>query len=206
MAIDAILLDADGVIQTMSTDLHTSMEAALGAGVPVEELMDEIFEKERASLTGQGDFREALQAVLRQANVTVTVDEVLRFWSMIEIVPGMLELVAELRAREYPCFLASNQQRYRARHMSTTLGYAEAFTGEFYSWVLAAMKPDVTFFQAILRELDLDPGSLLFVDDHEPNVEAARELGIRAVRFDARQHAEPAAALRTMIDDQLAIQ
>jgi putative hydrolase of the HAD superfamily len=175
----------------------------LGDGDPVEDLLDEVFATERAALTGQGDFREDLQAVLRRAGVGVPVDEVLRLWSRIEPVPGMLDLVAELRAREYPCFVASNQQRYRARHMSTVLGYGRAFTGEFYSCALGATKPDPAFFRAILRELDLEPEGLLFVDDHEPNVDAARTLGVRAVRFDARHHDAPAAALRWAIEEQL---
>ena len=133
MTIDAILLDADGVVQTMQSDFHASLAATLGAEVSVEAVLGEIFAAERASLSGQGDFREDLQSVLQRNGIAVPVDEVLRHWSRIEPVPGVLDVVADLRAREYPCFVASNQQRYRARYMSATLRYADVFTGEFYS-------------------------------------------------------------------------
>ena len=205
MAIDAILLDADGVVQTMHPEFHASVAATLGRAEPIDELLDEIFVAERASLTGQRGFREVLQALLREHGIAAPVDEVLRHWCQIEPVPGVLDVVADLRAREYPCFVASNQQRHRARHMSVNLRYAELFTGEFYSCALGATKPDPAFFEAILRELDLEPSSLLFLDDHQPNVDAACAQGIVGVRFDARHHPDPAAALRAVIEEKLAL-
>jgi len=208
MTIDAILFDADGVVQTTSPDFRATVAAALSdtdrpgdAIGGVEEFVAAIFDVEERALVGESDFREDLQRVLRSWNVQRSVDDVLQAWSMIAPVPGVLDLVADLRAREYPCFVASNQQSYRARAMSSGLGYARAFTGEFYSHALGATKPDPAFFRAILRELDLEPACLLFFDDHEPNIEAARALGIVGVRFDAREHGEPADVLRRLIEE-----
>jgi len=199
--IDAILLDADGVVQTTSPEFHATLARAVGASERCDQFIREIFLVERDALVGGGDFREGLQRILRRWDVAAPVDEIMRAWSMITPVPGMLEYVAELRAGQYPVFVASNQQPYRARHMSSGLDYANAFVGEFYSCALGAAKPDPAFFRAILRELDLEPSRLLFFDDHEPNVNAARGLGIRAVQFDARAHEDPVAVLRTLVEE-----
>jgi len=199
MTIDAVLFDADGVVQTTSADFRPTLACAVGDAERAEAFVADVFAAEKLALTGASDFREDLQEVLRRWAVTLSVDEVLRAWSMITPVPGVLDFVAELRAREYPCFVASNQQPYRARHMSTSLGYADAFTGEFYSYALGAMKPDPAFFSTILRELDMDPACLLFFDDHEPNVEAACAMGIHGVHFAAREHDDPVAVLRGLV-------
>ena len=198
--IDAILLDADGVVQTTSPEFRATLAAAVGESERCDQFVREVFLVERDALVGRGDFRQGLQGVLRRWDVRTPVDEIMRAWSMITTVPGMLEYVAELRAGRFPVFVASNQQPYRARYMSSGLGYADAFAGEFYSCALGAAKPDPAFFRAILRELDLEPDRLLFFDDHEPNVDAARGLGICAVQFDALAHAEPVAALRTLVE------
>lgn len=54
-------------------------------------------------------------------------------------------------------------------------------------WVISAdvgiRKPDAGIYQEVLRQLGASPAELLFVDDRLPNVEAARHLGIRAIRF-----------------------
>jgi putative hydrolase of the HAD superfamily len=40
----------------------------------------------------------------------------------------------------------------------------------------------------LLRRYELTPGDTVFIDDHEPNVQAAQALGMHTVRFrDASQ-------------------
>ena len=44
-------------------------------------------------------------------------------------------------------------------------------------------KPDPRIYQLVLDRLSLTPAEVLFVDDSEENIEAARTLGIRGVHF-----------------------
>ncbi len=41
-------------------------------------------------------------------------------------------------------------------------------------------KPDPAIFQKLIQALEVEPQSIYFLDDSARNVEAARELGIRA--------------------------
>lgn len=45
------------------------------------------------------------------------------------------------------------------------------------------MKPDPAIYQRCLRRLRLLPESVLFIDDNEDNIQAARSLGINTYLF-----------------------
>lgn len=74
--------------------------------------------------------------------------------------------------------------------MSNELGYKELFDREFYSCLIGSAKPDADFFHFILKDLATKPGAVLFLDDHEINVTAARSCGIHAEIYDNRSGLE----------------
>jgi putative hydrolase of the HAD superfamily len=57
------------------------------------------------------------------------------------------------------------------------------FSQVLCSWELGATKPDLEAFRAVTARLEADPADVLFVDDSDDNVTAAREVGWRAERF-----------------------
>ena len=95
----------------------------------------------------------------------------------IEPVLEAHEVVARVR-RRVPCYLASNQDSYRARVMREHLRYADLLDGLFFSCDVGAAKPDPAFFAAVVDALELPADEVLFVDDVRPNVEAARAAGV----------------------------
>ena len=52
-----------------------------------------------------------------------------------------------------------------------------------YSHEIGVNKPDPRAFEIACARLRSRPGDCLFIDDHSPNVEAARAFGMRAVLF-----------------------
>jgi putative hydrolase of the HAD superfamily len=58
------------------------------------------------------------------------------------------------------------------------------------AWV-GMRKPDPAIYHLTLERLGLPPEASLFIDDNELNVEAARELGMRAVHFRSNEQAIP---------------
>jgi putative hydrolase of the HAD superfamily len=113
------------------------------------------------------------------------VEQALRVWTNIEVHADVIELIETLRRGGMPVHLASNQQAHRARYMSDELGYRAMFDREFYSCRVGYAKPDTAYFEHILDELQLPPDRVLFIDDIEPNVVAARSVGINSVHFAA---------------------
>jgi putative hydrolase of the HAD superfamily len=86
-----------------------------------------------------------------------------------------------------PCFVGTNQERNRANFMRLEMGLQAATDGVFASCDLGARKPDREFFDRLAERLNLEPTSLLLIDDSHENVAGARAAGWNAEHFTTRQ-------------------
>jgi putative hydrolase of the HAD superfamily len=188
MAIRTILFDADGVLQR-ATPVRRSLWAELlgGADESVDAFLEDVFGVERTCYNGEGDFAPMLGALMGRWSCTGDLTAALRAWTAIEVDHRILEIIATLRGSGCRCYLASNQEPYRASYMSRTLAYRTVFDGEFYSCTVGYAKPDPAYFRAILNAIGVAGDEVLFIDDLLPNVEAARSVGLRASLFEPGQ-------------------
>ncbi|MBV9292097.1 MAG: HAD family phosphatase [Frankiales bacterium] len=94
---------------------------------------------------------------------------------------GAMELVHDVRAATTTaCLSNTNQAQWDAsieRWSMHTL-----FDRAYLSFDLGMVKPDREIFEHALTDLDLSPQRVLYLDDNAINVEAARDVGLRAVR------------------------
>lgn len=178
--ISAVLFDADGVIQRSSATWQGTLMRLCNDPARGNEFLSELFDAERHCFTGTEDFRVTLGQVLARWGSTDSVDEALAVWTLIEPDPQILEVISALRARDIRVALASNQQAIRARFMSVELGYADRFDDLLYSCVLGYAKPSADYFDQALTRLALPGYAVLFLDDREVNVAAARSIGLHA--------------------------
>jgi len=196
-AIEAILFDADGVVQTAHPPFPEKLAALLSPGDShVEEFVEEVAALERSALTGAGDFAASLSELLEMRRSPMHVDDALGILNLAEVEPGILRSIAEIRRSGVSCYLASNQQRYRAKYMSEVLGYRDVFDAEFYSCYLGFAKPSRTYFERVLDALGLEAKQVLFLDDHLDNVEGALAVGFHATVFAIEPGADNRSALR----------
>jgi putative hydrolase of the HAD superfamily len=121
--------------------------------------------------------------LLERWGIGESYDDALRVWLTIEPVAETRSLVSALRAAGVRCYLATNQDEHRGRHMHENLGYAELFDDTFYSYELRVAKPDPAYFRAVLDRLGLAADEVLFVDDNAANVDSARGVGLRAEQW-----------------------
>jgi putative hydrolase of the HAD superfamily len=182
--VDAVLWDADGVLQHLPDGWEASMRPVVGDLVDdVDAFLDDAFEAERPALAGQARWVEVLPVLLERWGLSHVYDDAMRVWLTIEPVAETQEIVRTLRASGVHCCLATNQDEHRGRHMHQTFGYAELFDETFYSYELGVAKPDPAYFRAILDRLVLPAERVLFVDDNAMNVESARSVGMRAEQW-----------------------
>jgi putative hydrolase of the HAD superfamily len=187
MEIEAVLFDADGVIQRLPATWMDALRGLAGSAhrlVDVEAFVADVFAAERPCLTGAADFRAALAGVLARWRSPAAVDDALALWDRIEVDADMMQLIARLRRHGVPCFLATNQHAYRAAYMSAHLEYCTHFDACFYSCDVGYTKPDSAYFAAVLQSIPHPPCHLLFIDDHEGNVAAARDIGLHAIHLE----------------------
>jgi len=106
----------------------------------------------------------------------------LEYWftSDIEVDKDVLKVVEEYRKQGIRCYLATDQEKYRAEYLRKELGLEKEFDGEFFSYELKASKSDPGFFREILAKLGMKPEEVAYRDDDKKNVEVAKELGIEA--------------------------
>ncbi|HEX5986306.1 MAG TPA: HAD-IA family hydrolase [Nocardioides sp.] len=183
-AVEAVLWDADGVLQHLPAGWEASMRPAVGHLVDdVEGFLAAAFAAERPCLTGHARWVEVLPRLLEEWGIPEAFDDALRVWLTIEPVEPARALAAKVRGRGVRCYLVTNQDEHRARFMQRELGYDDLLDGAFYSCELRAAKPDPAFFRAVLDRLGLAPETVLFVDDNAASVDSARELGLRAERW-----------------------
>ena len=191
MNIQAVLFDADGVLQQPVEEGRERIATLDGSVTPNEEFLLDFFKAETPCLKGEADFAVTVAEVLKKWNSPYSVEQAIETHTkIVEVNPESIEVVRALRKSGVPAYLATNQHEYRARYMSKVLGYANAFDGEFYSCRLGYMKPDNGYFQALLKSLPYQPEQLLFIDDRERNVAAAKSLGIHGVEYEMSEGVE----------------
>jgi putative hydrolase of the HAD superfamily len=97
----------------------------------------------------------------------------------------MLDLMRELRDGGFRMAILTNNVREWEELWRAKLPVDEIFELVIDSAWVGMRKPDPDIYRLTIDKLgdELQPHECLFVDDNELNVEAARELGLRAVRF-----------------------
>jgi 2-haloacid dehalogenase len=94
-----------------------------------------------------------------------------------------VRVLAEVKAAGLPCYALSNMEPDAYRVRCDRFGFMAWFDGHVISGLEGVAKPDRRIFEILLDRYALAPGTTVFVDDVPCNVEAARALGINAVRY-----------------------
>jgi putative hydrolase of the HAD superfamily len=192
LAIHTVLFDADGVLQRPSVRWRLALIPILGTADPahLEPFLQDVLDAESSVLCAPSGFDDALTQVLVKWHRAEHLTEVVRALNAINVYDEVMRVVLSLQRAGVPCHIASNQQAGRARHMSEVLNYRTLFTREFYSCSLGVAKPDIFFFERILHALDLRGDNVLFLDDRQENVEAARRAGLASAVYAGESGAE----------------
>ena len=154
-----------------------------------------------ACVEGRTDLLEALPPFLAEWGWRGSAEAFVDLWFTTENAPvdEVLDVVRAIRAGGLPCFAASTQERRRARYLTADMGFGDLFDGLFFSCDLGVAKPHQDFYSRVARALGHSGDELLFFDDLEANVEAARTAGwaaelfttVERLRADVTRHAGP---------------
>ncbi|TQF04686.1 HAD family phosphatase [Kitasatospora acidiphila] len=94
----------------------------------------------------------------------------------------MIDYLAGLRSRCRIAVLSNSFVGAREREQAA-YGFAGLAERLVYSHEIGVQKPDPRAFAAALGALDATPAECLFIDDHAPNIEGARAVGLHAHLF-----------------------
>jgi epoxide hydrolase-like predicted phosphatase len=94
----------------------------------------------------------------------------------------LIEYAGRLRPRYRTGILSNSFVGAREREQAA-YGFEELVDDIVYSHECGLSKPDPRSYALACERLSVGPAETIFIDDHRPNIDAARQFGLHAVRY-----------------------
>ena len=130
------------------------------------------------------------EAIMRAARRTgLSEPEVRRFLSSVPPalvpIPETVGLLYQLKTQGHSLYCLSNMHLASIEFLERTHGFWDVFSGKVISCRVNLCKPEAKIYAHLLETYQLDATGTVFVDDVEVNLAAARQFGIRTIRFES---------------------
>lgn len=150
-------------------------------------LMREVYLSIEWSMMDRGTLTDAQAAEIMARRVPKrlekTVHALVNEWDRpILPIPGMEELVRELKGAGYGIYLLSNAS-YHQHDYWPAIPASELFDGGIVSADVKLVKPQTEIYNLICEKYSLQPDECIFIDDSGPNAEAAGFAGMHGIVF-----------------------
>jgi putative hydrolase of the HAD superfamily len=110
----------------------------------------------------------------------------MQMWSNVN--QEMTEWLASIHSRGIKTAILSNMQTDMAAHVRKNFAWLRHFDHQIFSCEVRAIKPDPVIYRHSLALLKIAPSEVLFIDDRDENIQAARAAGIRGIVFESVEH------------------
>jgi len=186
-----LCLDLGGVVVRIC---RSWQEGCAAAGVPhrvAAAESDPSFVRERARLVDiyqrgalpHADFVAAVSEAFGGAHSPAEIDRIHGAWILGDY-PGMRELLQEVRALGIEVACLSNTNDVHWQQMHATSAAFNAIGIRHASHLLGVNKPHADIYRAFESATGFQAADILFADDLQENIDAARALGWNAVHID----------------------
>ena len=133
--------------------------------------------------SGQIGSLEFSERVVHDLSLSASPKEFLDYFSDLPecVFDEAKSLLAATRKRyTTACFSNSNELHWQGKLVD--MGLDVCFDHYFASHLMGIVKPDVEGFHHVVDQLGVSAGNILFLDDNQMNVDAARSVGMVAER------------------------
>ena len=132
-----------------------------------------------AGLMTQQDFYESLCAGTGYSGGIHEFAEA--FGDIFTPIEPMVQLHAELRRQAVPTYVLSNTNDLAIAHIRRSFPFFNQFDGYVLSYEHRAMKPEPKIYEVAERLCGRKQAEILYIDDREENLSAARERGWQVI-------------------------
>ena len=178
-----ILFDTDGVV--VHSDMW-SQEYSRRTGITTDIMIPFFRWVFQDCLVWKSDLKESLAPFLWEWWWTKSTQEYLDAWFAYEnnIDKKLIEKIRQYRWSGIQCHVATNQEKYRLAYLRNEMWFSREFDSVFCSAEIGYKKPASEFYTHILDVLEIqDPNDIVYFDDAEENIEAAKKLWINAILY-----------------------
>lgn len=94
-----------------------------------------------------------------------------------------VQVLSELKAAGYPLAALSNWSSETFPIVNAKYEFLDWFEPLILSGHVGLVKPDPQIFNLLLCSVDRDPTDCIYIDDMEPNIKAASEIGLSTILY-----------------------
>jgi len=138
-----------------------------------------LVEFEKGNISSQ----EYFNYITKKLDISWKFETFVRGWNSIYI--GINSQIVSLLKRlkkNYKLYLLTNTNELHANCWKKNYpDILKFFNGIFCSYELRSHKPEPKIFEDVLKEIDIDPKYVLFVDDNKENILGAKQVGIDGI-------------------------
>lgn len=187
-----ILFDVDGVFIIPKTAF--AAQYAKEQGIDPKAFKHFFQTDFRQAMAGQADLKELLERNRELWQWPGNIDGLIARWFGAENYPNtaLVELVRKFQRRGVACYLATNQEKYRADYIKNQM-FPSVFDGFFISCELGCLKPSRTYLDSVLSYFakhGIKAQEIIYFDDNPKNVTAARGLGLQGIVYRSNNQVE----------------
>ncbi len=102
----------------------------------------------------------------------------------------VVDILKALKKAGYPLYGLSNWAGEKFTIVRQNYPFFELFDDVVVSGFVGLVKPDNAIYEELLRRAGRPAGECLFIDDHGPNIHAARELGFQTILYKSPEQLE----------------
>jgi glucose-1-phosphatase len=129
-----------------------------------------------------------------------TREQLVNAWNAIiqEENSAIVPIVDAIQAR-YQTAILSNTSPTHFQKSRDSAAIVKRFSKFYLSFQIGASKPNLAVYQYVIRDLSVEPSSLLFIDDIPENVAAAQKCGMEGIVFQGAPRLEAEMHLRQIL-------
>jgi 2-haloacid dehalogenase len=102
--------------------------------------------------------------------------------------PEVVQILKDLKESGFPLYALSNWPAEKFALIRPQHEFFSWFDDMVISGEVGLVKPGKAIFELMLQRIGKPADQCIYIDDHEPNIQAASDLGFATILFDSADH------------------
>lgn len=182
--IKIILFDFGSVLGSDTDILAVDKEIAEKTGLTNESLQNIFNEYWPKLKVGAINLKDYYKAIVNKSTHPITVADLEKLhYEKIYIDNSVLNLVKELKKKGHRIMILSNESLEGMSDKKKKFQLDQIFEKIYNSAEIGLAKPDNRIFEYVIKDLNNASEDILFIDDWDINIDAAKKSGMQAIQF-----------------------